>query len=83
MRMRSTGLGKTEMVGDITGLQLVGDYLIMHVQTTEPVKWHVRAALTHKDLRSMMKLLLKPSNLRYLLFGFFSKPKTNRPVPQY
>ena len=81
MRMRSTGLGKTEMVGDITGLQLMGDYLIMHVETTEPVKWHVRAALTHKDLRTMMKLLLKPSNLRYLLFGFFSNGK--KPPPEY
>ena len=70
------------MVGDIADLQLVGDYFILHVETTEPVKWHVRAALTHKNLRTMMKLLLKPSNLRYLLFGF-SKPKTNRPVPQY
>ena len=45
MLMRSTGLGKTELKGKITGLVRLGDYLILQVETTEPVKWKLRVGI--------------------------------------
>ena len=36
MLMRSTGLGKTELVADVIDLKAQGDHLILYVDTTEP-----------------------------------------------
>jgi hypothetical protein len=38
MLMRSTGLGKTELVAEINDCKAQGDHLILVVNTTEPVK---------------------------------------------
>lgn len=66
MRMRSTGLGKTELEGDIAKLEVVDDLLILHVHTTKPVRWHVRTAIQHKDILRLAGLLFTPAVLRYL-----------------
>ena len=39
MLMRSTGLGKTELKGKIVGLIRQQEYLVLQVDTIEPVKW--------------------------------------------
>ena len=39
MLMRSTGLGKTELRGKIVGLIRQQEYLVLQVETLEPVKW--------------------------------------------
>jgi len=71
MRMKVSGLQNVELVGDITGFHESDGYLIMDVRLTTPVGWQARAALTHKDLMKLVKLLLlKPGNLRYIFFGF-------------
>ena len=51
MRVRSTGLGKTEMVDGIKRLEPVenGD-MVMEMHSTEPIKWRIRRALTGADL---------------------------------
>jgi hypothetical protein len=49
MLMRSTGLGKTELVAVIKDVKPQSDHLIMYVDTTEPVKWKIRCTLTLKD----------------------------------
>ncbi|MDP2718575.1 MAG: hypothetical protein Q8P44_01890 [Dehalococcoidia bacterium] len=67
MRLRSTGLGKTELIGEVEDLKTMGDFLIMVIGTTRPVKWKVRAALTRKDVFNLMRLMLKWPNLMYLL----------------
>lgn len=82
MRMRSTGLGKTELIAEVEDLKRMGDFLVMVVQTSSPVKWKVRAALTHKDLFALLRLMLKPSNLKYLLFGWIGKKK-NPEIPSF
>jgi hypothetical protein len=64
---RSTGLGKTELSGRIADLKRQGDYLIMHVDVTDPVKWRVRAALSFKDLLTLLKKMLKASVLSLIL----------------
>ena len=74
--MRSTGLGKAELVGEVVSLKGQGDYLIMEVHTTQPVRWKVRVGLSHKDLRTLLKAMLKRSVLSFLfnLRGWFKDP---------
>ena len=50
MLMRSTGLGKTELVANIQDLKAQGDHLILYVDTTEPVRWKVRTTITLRDI---------------------------------
>lgn len=81
MRMRVSGLQNVELVGDITGFHESEGYLIMNVRLTTPVGWEARAALTHRDLMNLVKLLLlKPANLRYIFFGF-GKPGRSKARP--
>jgi hypothetical protein len=44
MLVRSTGLGRTELEGDVKTLDVKADYIIIGMKTNEPVKWHVRVA---------------------------------------
>lgn len=67
MLMRSTGLGKTELSGKISGLIRQEDYLILQVDTLEPVKWKIRVAIAKPDIWQVMKALLKWRNLKVLL----------------
>ena len=69
MLFRSTGLGKRELIAEIVGIRRQGDYLIMEVETTEPVRWKIRGGLSWKDLRILIKETLKLSVL-----SFFVKP---------
>ena len=54
MLFRSTGLGKTELTGKVDSVKRQGDYMIMFVDVTDPVKWRIRGAITHKDLISIL-----------------------------
>ena len=67
MLFRSTGLGKRELVAEIVAVKRQGDYLIMEVQTTEPVRWMIRGGVTWKDLWTLIKAVLNVSVLGYLL----------------
>jgi hypothetical protein len=82
MRMKAEFMGALEVIGEISKLEGKDEWLIMNVRTTTPVGWTLRAAFTHKDLISMIRLILKPSNLRYIIFGF-GKPKDPSKPPQY
>ncbi len=67
MLMRSTGLGKTELKGKIVGLIRQQEYLVLQVETTEPVKWKIRVAIAKPDIWQVIKGLLKWKNLTLLL----------------
>lgn len=67
MLFRSTGLGKTELIGHIAGLECQGDYLIMHVDVTDPVKWRIRGGLAMADLGTLIKVMLKAAILGFIL----------------
>lgn len=71
MRMRSTGLGKTELVGEVVDLKKEGDYLVLSMKIIEPTKWRVKAGLSFIDLSKILGHMLRPSSLAYLLVGFF------------
>jgi len=77
MLMRSTGLGKSELVTEIDSIKRQGDYLIMEMHTTEPVRWKVRGAMSRKDLKNVLRAMLKMSVIAYLanLRGWFGKPE--------
>jgi hypothetical protein len=66
MLFRSTGLGKTELTAKVTGLQRQGDYLILQVDTLEPVRWKIRAGLSMPDVWIVIKAMLRPSNLKIM-----------------
>lgn len=72
LRFRSTGLGKTMLEGEPAEVLVVDDMLVMHIQSTTPTRWLIRAALTYKGLLKMIMLALKPSVLKFVLFGFKS-----------
>ncbi len=60
-------MGETELVGRIDDMTRAGDHLILHVRTTEPVRWHVRSAMSMGDLFRIAVLILKPANLLFVL----------------
>jgi hypothetical protein len=76
MLMRSTGLGKAELVAEIVSIKRQGDYLIMELQTTKPVRWKIRGGLSHKDLRMLLRAMMKLSVLSFLcnLRAWFKEP---------
>jgi len=67
MLFRSTGLGKTELTAKVVDMKRQGDYLILQVDTLEPVRWRIRAGFCVRDLGTVIKLMLKGSNLKFLL----------------
>ncbi|MFA4837092.1 MAG: hypothetical protein WC749_13610 [Dehalococcoidia bacterium] len=64
MFVRSTGLGKQQMTAQIASIQLVEkDAMIMHCETSEPVRWHIRIVMGHDDIVRLIGQLLKPKSL--------------------
>ena len=90
MRVKSTGLGKTELFQVFSKVYAKQDYLVIEMRTTEPVKWHVRTAATYTDLLTIIKLVLKPAVIWWLIKGFivglftgFKRAKNPRPIEEY
>jgi hypothetical protein len=75
---RSTGLGKAELVGEIIGIKPQGDYLIMEIHTTEPVRWKIRGAVSFKDLRALLKVAFRLSVLLFFMkaAAWFREPQS-------
>ena len=67
MYFRSTGLGKTQLAGNMVEMKRQGDFLVMYVDTTEPVKWRIRAAMSFRDLATAVKACMKIAILKFLL----------------
>ncbi len=90
MRTRSTGLGSTELKQDFQRMDTQQDYLIIKLQTTEPVQWKVRVAATHLDVLSIIKGLLRPAVLWWVFSGLivgvftgFKRAKNPRPLDEF
>lgn len=71
MRMRSTGLGKTELKAHISSIEKVDDSIIFKVKTTEPVRWEVRNLFQQRDIPKLIGLMLKPSNVLFIIKALF------------
>jgi len=72
VRLRSTGLGKTEIEGKVIDVKKVDDVVIFYVDIIKPVKWKTRMAFQQNDLRGLFFAVLKPKNLWYITRAFFS-----------
>lgn len=66
MIFRSTGLGKTELTGKVADMQRQGDYLIMYVDVTDPVKWRIRVGMGFRDLVKVMSCMAKRSVVQFI-----------------
>jgi hypothetical protein len=77
MLMRSTGLGKTELVAVIKDVKPQSDHLIMYVDTTEPVKWKIRCTLTLKDAKKLIAVSMKFSIIAFVcsISRWFREPE--------
>ena len=71
-----------EIVGEINSLKVKDGWLIMGLTTTTPTGWDLSAAMTHGDLINLFRLMFRPSNLCYMIFGF-GKPKDKDSPPEY
>jgi len=80
MRLRSDGLGRTELEAEIVNIKKVDDLVVFFANTTKPVRWKTRMGFQERDLRDLVLALLRPGNLGFvvkaLLFGHNKVPKT-------
>jgi hypothetical protein len=63
MKVNSTGLGSTTLTAHISGL-LPGDepgVLVMKIESTQPVHWYITCRMEPKDIRTAIKMVLKPT----------------------
>lgn len=74
MRMRSTGLGKTELKAHISSIERVDDSILFKVKTTEPVRWEVRNLFQQKDIPRLVGLLCRPGTILFLIRALVKKP---------
>jgi len=51
------------------------DLLVLHVETHDPVEWHLRAAMERKDIPKLLLRISKPSIILHLLRAFFYAKK--------
>ncbi len=75
MRLKSTGLGNTELEAKIVNVKRVDDLVIFYADVIKPVKWHTKMAFQVKDLRTIVREVLKPNSLRYILKALLFRPK--------
>lgn len=67
MLFRSTGLGKTELKGKVAGMKREGDYLVLHVDVVEPVKWRIRAAMSFRDMAAVVATCMSASIVTFIV----------------
>ena len=70
MKVKSTGLGKTQLQCHFDGFNPKegGEQsVVMVITSTEPVHWHIEADLGGKDLRQMAGQMLKPRIIWHLI----------------
>ena len=66
MRLKSTGLGATELFGDLTEMEKSMSGVLMRIKIKKPVVWRVRAFLQPQDLRAIVWRALMPWNVWFV-----------------
>lgn len=63
MKVNSTGLGSTTLTAHIAGLLPAEEpgLLLMKIESTEPVHWYITCRMEPKDVRTAMKMVLRPA----------------------
>ncbi len=67
MRMRSTGLGKTELEADLVSIEMKEGMLLMNIQSTKPVIWHIRAGIQRKDIFKLIGAMLSFRVIKHVI----------------
>ena len=75
MRLRSTGLGRTEMEADLIQIKKIDDLVVFFVNTSKPVKWRTRMGFQERDLRDLILQLLRPRNMLFVLKALLFQSK--------
>ena len=79
MRLRSTGLGKTELEAEIVDAKRIDDIVVIYINTTKPVKWRTRMGLQETDLRNLVRFVFRRNNLSYIIRALLpGKKKVSR-----
>ena len=82
MKVRSTGLGKQEMVAKLDHFEKNGDYVIMKCNVSEPVIWKIRIALTRQDIFAILGGMFKslPCVISCIMVGNKKEKKFTDPA---
>ena len=80
MRLRSTGLGRIELISDFTGVSHDKEHrerLVFHMQSTDPVRWVMSATIEKRDVARVLWLLIKSVYwvIPYFIMLPFRRPK--------
>ncbi len=67
MILKSTGLGATELFGDLTEMEKSMSGVLMRVKITKPVVWRVRVFINPKDLRAIVWRALMPRTVFFVI----------------
>ena len=67
MRLKSTGLGATELFGDLTEMEKSMSGVLMRVKIKKPVVWRVRVFLNSQDLRAIVWRALMPRTVFFVI----------------
>ena len=73
MRLKSTGLGSTELIGDLVEMEKSMTGVLMRVKINRPVDWRVRVYIQQRDLRSIIWYAIKPRNVWFVIKFFLGK----------
>ncbi len=71
MKLRSTGLGATELIGDLTDMEKNMSGVLMRVKIKKPVVWRVRVFLQPQDLRTLVLRAIKPRTVWFVIKTLF------------
>lgn len=78
MRVRSTGLGPTEMVLKQERLIVRDGYFLLSLRSSQPVRWHIRILIDRGDVGRFIWSAFKGAFCLWLLSLF--KKSGNPPV---
>ena len=67
MRLKSTGLGATELFGDLTEMEKTMSGVLMRTKIKKPVVWRVRVFLNPRDLRAIVWRALMPRTVFFVI----------------
>jgi hypothetical protein len=82
MRVRSNGLGNTEMVTRVDSIKRLDGHLLMTMVSIEPVRWRIRIALNYKDIIRIIRVGIF-SIFVYLVTGLGTIFKSPSPPHDY
>ena len=72
MRVRSTGLGKTEMILRQEKIAVKNGYLMMSLRSTQPASWQIRILMDRNDVGRFLFSIIK-GTIFIWLFSFIRK----------